>query len=284
MIKIGPSGNSKIFYEQGYKSTIQAGKWLAEQGLDCYEYSFGRGINISDATAESIGREFADCGVEISVHAPYYINFANPSDEMAEKSYNYVINSCKKLACFGGNRVVFHPSTVGKMTRQDAVQLTHKRLNILAEKIESEGLANYIFCPETMGKINQIGDVAEIVGFCNIHDSFVPCIDFGHINARTYGSLKTKQDYLAIIDYMIDNLGFDKTSNMHIHFSKIEYSKGGEVKHLTFDDMIYGPEFEPLAEVISQYKLQPYIVCESDGTQSIDALTMRKLYNDINNN
>lgn len=284
MIKIGPSGNSKIFYDQGYKNTIQAGKWLSDQGLDCYEYSFGRGINISDATATAIGAEFDNCGVEISVHAPYYINFANPSDDMAEKSYNYVLNSCRKLACFGGNRVVFHPSTVGKMTRQDAVALTHKRMNILAERIEQAGLANYIFCPETMGKINQIGDVAEIVEFCKIHPSFVPCIDFGHINARTHGSLKTKDDYLAIVDHMLENLGFDKTSNMHIHFSKIEYSQGGEVKHLTFDDTIFGPEFYPLAEVLHQYKLQPYIVCESDGTQSTDALAMKSMYNEIVNN
>ncbi len=281
MIKFGPSGNSKIFYDQGYKNTIQAGKWLSEQGLTCYEYSFGRGINISDATATAIGQEFASCGVEFSVHAPYYINFANPSDEMAEKSYAYVINSCKKLACFGGNRVVFHPATVGKMTRADAVALAHKRMQLLADKIEQEGLAGYKFCPETMGKINQIGDVAEVVEFCKIHDSFLPCVDFGHINARTYGSLKTKQDYIDIIQYMIDHLGFDKTSKMHVHFSKIEYSKGGEVKHLTFQDTVFGPEFYPLAEAIDQYNLQPYIVCESDGTQSTDALAMQAMYNGL---
>lgn len=281
MIRIGPSGNSQSFYDQGFTKTAQAPSWVSNQGLNCYEYSFGRGINISDDTAKTIGYEAMMNNIEISVHAPYYINFANPSDEMAEKSYAYVINSCKKLACFGGKRVVFHPATVGKMTRADAVALADRRLHILADRIEQHDMQDYIFCPETMGKINQIGDVAEVVDFCRIHSCYVPCIDFGHINARTYGSLKTKDDYRAIIDHMIDKLGFDKASNMHVHFSKIEYSKGGEVKHLTFADTVFGPEFMPLAEIIVEYGMNPYIVCESDGTQSNDAVTMKAMLDSV---
>lgn len=283
MIKFGPSGNSQAFFASGYSRTIDAAKWVADQQLDCYEYSFGRGINISDNTAMEIGKEFGKYGVEISVHAPYYINLANPSDEMAQKSYDYIINSCRKLACFGGKRVVFHPATVGKMQRNEAVALTTRRIHTLIDKIEANGLQNYFFCPETMGKINQIGDVAEIVELCKIHPCLYPTIDFGHQNARTWGGLKTKQDYANIIQYILEHLGFDKTNNMHIHFSKIEYSKGGEVRHLTFDDNYYGPEFEPLAEVLVEYNLQPYIICESDGTQSMDAATMKNIYYNIKN-
>ena len=61
-----------------------------------------------------------------------------------------------------------------------------------------------------------------------------------------------------------------------INYSKIEYSeKGGEVRHLTFEDRVYGPEFEPLAEVIARKNLTPVIICESAGTQGIDALYMK---------
>ena len=97
MIKFGPSGNCQRFYDEGHKSTVEAPKWCAEQGLFAYEYSFGRGINISDKKANEIGEEGKKYGVDISVHAPYYINFANPSEEMAEKSYMYVINSGLKV-------------------------------------------------------------------------------------------------------------------------------------------------------------------------------------------
>ena len=59
------------------------------------------------------------------------------------------------------------------------------------------------------------------------------------------------------------------------------YGAKGEIKHLTFDDQIYGPEFEPLAVALKELKLHPYIVSESAGTQSRDALIMKNIYNSI---
>lgn len=281
MIRFGPSGNSIRFYGEGYKSSVDAPEWLAKQGLSAYEYSFGKGINISDAKANEIGQKAKQFNVAVSVHAPYYINFANPDDAMAEKSYNYVLNSCKKAKQFYGNRVVFHASTVGKMTRSDAVELTKKRLRFLADMITANNLNDCWFCPETMGRINQIGDTEEVVEFCKIAEFYIPTIDFGHLNARTYGSIKTEEDYDKIVRCIINNLGQERASKMHIHFSKIEYSKGGEVRHLTFEDSVFGPEFEPLAYVINRYGLEPVIICESNGTQTDDAIEMKRLYDSI---
>lgn len=277
MIRFGPSGNSTRFYDEGHTASTDAPKWLADQGLNAYEYSFGRGINISREKAAAIGELGKAFGVEISVHAPYYINLANPSDEMAEKSYGYIIRSCERARDFGGKRIVFHPASVGKMTRKDAVQLTQRRMEILAAIIKENGMDDCIFCPETMGKINQIGDVEEVAEFCKVADFFIPTIDFGHINARTYGSLKTDEDYEQIVTHLINHLGFERASKMHVHFSKIEYGNGGEVRHLTFADTVYGPEFAPLARIIKKYNLSPVIICESDGTQADDALEMKRI-------
>ena len=281
MIKFGPSGNSLRFYQEGYKSTVDAPLWLANQGLNIYEYSFGRGINISDAKANEIAQKAVENGVEITVHAPYYINLANPSDEMAEKSYQYIINSALKARAFGGKRIVFHPSTVGKMTREDALALTQKRMEILAGLIVKNNLDDMIFCPETMGKINQIGTVEEVTEFCKVADFFIPTVDFGHINARTQGSLVTQEDYEKLIVHIIENLGFERAKNLHVHFSKIQYSSGGEVRHLTFADNIYGPDFEPLARAFKKYNMEPYIICESDGTPADDAIEMKRIYESI---
>lgn len=281
MIRFGPSGNCKRFYDEGFKSSVEAPEWLSKQGLTAYEYSFGRGINVGDDKARAVGEKGKEFGVEISVHAPYYINFANPSDEMAEKSYNYLLNSCNKARAFGGNRIVFHPATVGKMTRCEAVELTRKRLKILADTIVANKMDDCYFCPETMGKINQIGDVEEIAEFCKIADFFIPTVDFGHINARTYGSLKTEEDYDRIITCLLNAVGTERTNKLHIHFSKIEYSAGGEVRHLTFADTVFGPEFLPLAKILKKHRLSPVVICESDGTQADDALEMKRIYDSI---
>ncbi len=278
MIKFGPSGNSIAFGVAGHSKSEESAVWVKNLGLTCFEYSFGRGVNLSDEKAISIGKAFSDNGVEISVHAPYYINFANPEEENAVKSYNYVLQSAIKVKLMGGKRIVFHPASQGKMSREKAVELTIKRLETLKDIIYENGLDDLIYCPETMGKLGQIGTIEEVVKFCKIDKIYTPCVDFGHINAREFGSLKTEQDYLDRLSFMIDELGYEKMKNFHIHFSKIEYSAKGEVRHLTFEDNHYGPDFKPLSNVLKKLKLEPYIICESAGTQDLDALNMQNIY------
>ncbi len=281
MIQFGPSGNSESFYAQGYSHTEESAKFVKDMGLDCFEYSFGRGVRMTDAKAVSIGQAFKEQGIEISVHAPYYINFANPEAENAEKSYNYVLESGRVLKLMGGKRCVFHSATQGKMDRESAVSLTEERLKVLRDRIYEAGLNDLYFCPETMGKIAQIGTLEEIVRFCKIDPVYLPTVDFGHLNAREQGSLKTVEDYRSRLEYMISELGYERVKHFHVHFSKIQYSEKGEVRHLTLEDTIYGPEFAPLAVALKELKLEPYIVSESAGTQAEDALAMKRMYESV---
>ncbi len=278
MIKFGPSGNSESFYAAGYEHTEEAAAYVKGMGLDCFEYSFGRGVRMSAAKARSIGAAFQKEGVEISVHAPYFINFANPDDEMAAKSYGYVLDSAKMVREMGGTRIVFHPAAQGKDAREVAVARAEDRLKILRDYIYLNGLQDCMFCPETMGKFAQIGTVEEIARFCRIDPVFTPCVDFGHVNAREQGSLKREEDYRRLLEYLIDCLGYERMKHFHVHFSKIMYGAKGEIKHLTFADEVYGPEFAPLARVLKELALEPYIVSESDGTQAEDALAMKRMY------
>ncbi|MBQ8684545.1 MAG: TIM barrel protein [Clostridia bacterium] len=281
MIKFGPSGNCDSFYAEGYLHTEQAAAFVKRRGLDCFEYSFGRGVRITEDKAISIGEAFQKAGVEISVHAPYFINFANPDDEMAAKSYGYVLDSAKACKLMGGKRIVFHPAAQGKANRFEAVEKTIERLHVLRDYIYLNDLQDMMFCPETMGKLAQIGTVEEIAEFCKIDPVYTPCVDFGHINAREQGSLKTVNDYKSRLEYMIAELGYERMKHFHVHFSKIMYSAKGEVKHLTFADELYGPEFEPLAIALKDLKLEPYVVSESDGTQAEDAAQMKSIYGKI---
>lgn len=281
MIKFGPSGNSVRFYEEGGKSTTDAAKWVADNGLDYFEYSFSRGVNMGEAKALEIKKAFESENVGISVHAPYYINLANPDDVKAQNSFNYILTSAYMCQKMGGNRIIFHPASVGKESREVAVSRTIDRFKILSDLIYESHLENLYFCPETMGKLNQIGTIEEVVEFCKIEDFYLPTIDFGHINAREQGSLKEKADYKIRLEYMLEHLGMEKMKHFHVHFSKIQYTAKGELKHLTFTDDIFGPDFEPLAEALIELDLEPIIICESDGTQADDAIYMKKAYNKI---
>lgn len=281
MLRIGPSGNSTSFYESGHKNTFEAPQWLNSIGLTAFEYSFGRGVNLSDETALKIGKQMRKYDIAVSVHAPYYINFANTDDEMIRKSIDYVIKSALKVHLMGGNRVIFHPAACGKAGRDEAFAATLKNVGKLSLALKELPFDDYVICPETMGKFQQIGRVEEVIELCKIDEHFYPCYDFGHINSYTLGGLKNKDDYRRIIDLTFEELGEQKTKNLHIHFSKIEYGKSGEIRHLTLADTVYGPDYEPLAEIIDEYNMTPVIICESKEIMADDALLMKKCHKNV---
>ena len=274
----GPAGNSLSFYAEGHKSTTEAAKWVKERGLDLFEYSFGQGYRMSFEKAEEIGKEFIKEGIEISLHAPYFINFANPDEEMYQKSLGYIRTGINFLKAFGGKRMVFHSGSCGKQTREDALALMTKRFKEFMPEFEKMLDGDMYICPETMGKTMQIGTFKEIIDLCTISNKLIPTFDFGHINALTQGSLKTEADFQEIIDYSFEKLGEYRTKNAHVHFSKIEYGPKGEIKHLTFADNVYGPEFEPFAKVLVKNDLSCHIICESDGTMAEDSKIMKDIY------
>lgn len=278
MILFGPSGNSEGFFAAGLKNSEQSAVWVKNMGLDAFEYSFGRGVLMSEEKALSIGKAFSENNVKISVHAPYYINFSNPDPEMIDKSIGYVIKSAEMVGLMGGNRIIIHPATQGKDTRENAFARALDNFKKLTDVIYATGMDNLLYCPETMGKYAQLGTVEEITEICKIDKIYVPTVDFGHVNSREGGSLKSKEDFIKRLQFMIDELGYDRMKHFHVHFSKIQYGAKGEIRHLNFDDEVYGPEFEPLADALIDLKLEPVIICESAGMQDVDALYMKNYY------
>lgn len=274
----GPAGNSDEFYAAGNKATIQAMSFLAQKGLDAYEYQCGRGVNVGEATAKKLGDKAKQYGIALSIHAPYYTSLNSADEQKRLNSIKYIIDSARAADWMGATRVVVHPGGIGKMTRESATELACDTIRKLIVEIREQQLEHITICFETMGKINQLGNLDEVLTFCSLDERFLPCVDFGHLNARTHGQCTTSEQYSAVLDEIENRLGHDRMLNIHSHFSKIEYSKGGEVKHLTFEDEQYGPNYEPLMEQILKRGAHPVFICESAGTQSQDALTLKQCY------
>lgn len=277
-VLFGPAGNSLSFYDEGHKSSLETPKWVKDRGLDLFEYSFGQGYRMNSETAQKLGTEFEKEGIEVSIHAPYFINFANPDPVMYEKSLGYIHTGIKFMEMFKAKRFVFHSASQGKETRENALKLVRKRFEEFMPQIEQMLGDDMYICPETMGKTLQIGTWKEIIDLCTISKKLMPTFDFGHINALTQGSLKCEDDFQRIFDYCAEKLGEERTKNAHIHFSKIEYGAKGEIRHLTFDDNIYGPNFEPLANVLVKNDLSCHVICESNGTMAEDSKIMKDCY------
>lgn len=276
--KFGPAGTSDTFKAQGFKNSLDVPEYVLKAGLDCFEYQCGRGVNIGLEKATQLGNLAKEKGITLSLHAPYYISMSSVEEEKRLNSIKYILDSARAVNAMGGNRIIVHTGSCGKISRQEALLLAKDTMKLAISALDNEGLSNIHICPETMGKVNQLGTLEEVMELCKLDERLIPCIDFGHLNARDLGIIKTKSDFEKILDTINNELGEERYKNFHSHFSKIEYTTGGEKRHLTFEDNVFGPDFEPLMEIIAKRDLSPTFICESAGTQDIDAKQMKDYY------
>lgn len=267
MVYFGPAGNDVKFYADGNKSSVDAPRWLASIGLNAYEISFGRGIRMTEKTAEIIGHQAETYGVKISVHAPYYINLAN--NDSLEKNYHYIKRSLELLALMGGNRLVIHVGSQMQMTREEALDNCRNNLQIILSRLQSDGLKDFLLCLETMGKYSQIGNLDEICMLCAIDPQhLVPTVDLGHMNCLAQGQMD--------LDRVFEQLKV--FPQVHFHISFIEYGLKGEIKHVTLADQKYGFDLGIVMQYLSQRPGNDVVICESDSIMAQDSLKLRDFY------
>ena len=272
----GPGGNSDAFRLWGGNSTLDAPSYVKEMGLDAYEYEAGNGLSASPTMLRAIGELAKEHGVKMSFHTPYFISLSGVVEEKRLNSIKYIKQSLDAAKLLGAETIVVHTGSAAKISRDEAMRLAADTLIRTLSEVDTYGIKIGL---ETMGKINQLGTLDEVLELCRIDSAFVPVVDFGHLNARSLGGVfKTADDYLRVFDKISSKCGSSIAENLHCHFSKIMWTNSGEKCHLTFADQEYGPDFEPLCDAIAKNALSPTIICESAGTQSDDALQMKKCY------
>lgn len=274
----GPGGNSESFHASKLP-TVKAPAWVKAQGLDAYEYEAGRGFTATDEVLTAIGQNALENGIYVSVHAPYFISLSGIETEKRLNSIRYIEQSLHAARLLYADTIVVHTGSAAKISREEAMRLAADTLYKTLETLDPQGIAIGL---ETMGKVNQLGTLDEVLTLCAIDPRLQPIVDFGHMDARECGGVFPDKDaYLTVFDRIGNALGDASARNLHCHFSKIEWTGAGEKKHLTFEDTVYGPAFEPLMEVLYREKLTPTIICESDGTQAEDALAMKKYFTSL---
>lgn len=281
-MQFGPAGNPDSFYETGYKNSEQMPKYLSEIGLDAYEYQCSRGVKISDEKAAKIKETAEKYNISLSVHSPYYISLSTQEEAKQISTIKYITDSMAAAKKMGATRVVVHAGALLGLDREYAVESACKLLKRALEEADKLGLGDITICPETMGKINQLGDSKEIIKMCKVDERLIPTIDFGHLYCRHTGALRTCEDFERELQMYIDELGYERMKRFHSHFSQMEYTEaGGEKRHVTFADEGFGPDYKEVIRAIKNLKLEPTIICESAGTQAIDAKQMKDYANSL---
>ena len=208
-IRFGTAGTSDSFAAQGYKSSLDVPEYTAKMGLNAFEYQCGRGVRLGLDKAAKMAALAGPKDILFSVHAPYYISMSSLEEEKRLNSIQYLLQSAAVCKALGGRRIIFHSGSCGKQSREAALEKALDTMRRAVAALDEAGFGDMTLCPETMGKIGQLGTLDEVLALCGVDSRITPCIDFGHLNARTLGGSQTKADYAAILDRMAEGLGDD---------------------------------------------------------------------------
>ncbi len=260
-IRLGPAGVPSVSKEH---STLSGIKTVKELGLQAMEVEFVRGVKMSSELARQAGQLAKNLGIELSVHAPYYVNLCNP--EKLKASQKRIIQSCEKGHHLGATVIVFHPGYYGKLEPAEALRMVTEACAEMADVIKENGWKVKLG-PETTGKVSQFGTVDEILSICKEIKQCVPVLDWAHLYAKYQG----KVDFREILDKVI-SAGYRK---IHTHFSGIEFTEKGERRHLPLDSK---PDYRDIVKIILKSKLEGITMISESPLLEQDALKVKSMF------
>jgi len=260
---------------------LRAPAFLRDMGLNAMEYEAVRGVNIREDKARALGNEARANGVKLSLHAPYYINLAGRRD-VVERSIRNLNESVEASHWMGAYVVVFHPGYYKDApSKKDALKKVIESLKPVVEYREQINAREVWLGPETTGKTSQVGSLEEVIEMALSVEGTRPVIDFAHLYARSGGKFITSKEHvLQVIDFIEKSLGSWALKPLHVHFSKIEYGKGGEREHHNLSEEGYGPDFRHVCSALCETGVDSVIISESPVLEQ-DALVMLNMCREI---
>ena len=205
----------------------------------------------------------------VVVHAPYIVNPAN-SDNF-DFNVEFLKNELKRVEQLGVNKIVLHPGSHVKLTKEEGLKNIIATLNAVISPS-----VNVKILLETMaGKGTELGtnfdDLKYIIDNIEYKDKIGLCLDTCHLNDAGYDIAK----FDDILDEIDKKIGLDKVGCIHINDSKNE-KESHKDRHenlglgtIGFDNLInviYNKRLENIPKILET----PYV--------TFDDTTKERLY------
>ena len=192
-IRFGTAGTSDSFAAQGYKSSLDVPEYTAKMGLNAFEYQCGRGVRLGLDKAARMAALAAQRDILFSVHAPYYISMSSLEEDKRLNSIQYLLQSAAVCRALGGRRIIFHSGSCGKQSREAALEKALDTMRRAVAALDEAGFEDLTLCPETMGKVGQLGTLDEVLTLCSVDSRITPCIDFGHLTPARWAASRPRR-------------------------------------------------------------------------------------------
>ncbi|MEM3754518.1 MAG: TIM barrel protein [Candidatus Bathyarchaeia archaeon] len=264
-IFLGPAG---VPITAKDKTTIGGLKRVAELQLNAFECEFVRNVYLSQKAAEETGELAKELKIQLTVHAPYFINLLSEKKETVKASKKRILDSLDRAERMKAEAVVVHAAYYGKSTSEEAFN----KMKEITLEILDEAKANGIkvkLAYETMAKKTQFADLDELLKLVEEINSkqLALCVDFAHIFVRNNGKI----DYVEVLDKL---KGF---AHVYSHFSNVKYNLKTKKFMDVHEPINDHPSFKPLAEEIIKRGMNITIISESPILE-IDSLKMKEIF------
>jgi deoxyribonuclease IV len=251
-IKIGPAGTGG--------SSEERFELISKSGLDAVEVEFTYSVWMKKEDAIKVKSLNKKLGLQLSIHAPYFVNLASKEKEKVKASKIRILKSCEIGHYLGAKYIVFHAGFYQGRDKEEVYQLIKEEIKDLMKTIKLKKW-NVMLAPETTGKASQFGDLDELIRLkketkCHL------CVDFAHLKARDIGII----DYDGVMK-KIKSLG-----HIHAHFAGIEWTDKGERRHKLTETK----DIKELISYLKKYKIDITIINESPDPFG-DSLKMKRL-------
>ena len=297
MVRFGVAGYPPAFYNSIYsKDRIDILKWIRDLKLDAFELQMTYGPKTLKETCIKYRNLADELGIKLSIHAAYYIVLTSSDPKKIERSIDTLKRTFELADILGVEVVVLHP---GSLYGENADNVMRRLVENLNEFFESIGKTTIGLYLETAGKVGQFGSVDEILSASRQIEGCHPCIDFGHVNARSLGKLSDHGEIRKVFDKLGEYLISAKSKKVHFHYTPINYGPRGEIGHKALEDVYpendqlrlnydpkkdkngakyYQPRFEPIIEKIRENKLDCTVISETFNSQERGAIAMKECY------
>ena len=204
---------------------------LLEQGYQAFELAFTRSFPWNERRCRSFGKEAAERGIPLSIHAPYFAVLTVTDEDRARRCRGAIEHTMKLAAEMEARVVVAHPG--GRRREEPAflMDTIRRHLDHLAPQVSDLGVGLGL---ETTGRLSQMGSLGDIALLGAEYPFVRPVIDWAHVHAISGGGLRSVEAFEAVLGFLRENFAGWKIDPLHTQFSDVLYDETGEIRHLPY--------------------------------------------------
>lgn len=246
-------------------------------GLTSFELGWVQSIRVTEATCAAIKQAALENNIALSVHASYFINL-NTTAEQWPAHKKRLWDACYYGYLAGATDIIFHPGSYAGLSDGTPLATAISRLHEMTELLKAENV-NVTLRPEVMGKASMLGSLEDVIAMSKASDMVQPCLDISHLFARDRGEVLTnRKAFIDVLKRYRNGLGKDSLRKLHIHISGIEYSAGGERRHLPLDESEF--TYKAFLDALNEMKCEGRMMCESPIMEE-DAVKLRDYWQSL---